>query len=754
MSIRHILIAVIGFICMPSAIAVDYSKSWFQPELEINKAPVCDHLIQYTKNVLSGESKDAYPRGFTIEEHQNRSVKINGKDVYLEEYIHRGCGGACERYQLMAASTPFPLEDEDPEFYSQRLSTSPPEGNFHFLSFQGKYFAFTYSGNENALFQLDEKSKWDKVCSVRITPSEQQIASTNGDFEKTKEILSRLRKLVGQLQQGAGECGSAQFYHRRTTRVTEEFGRLLYAPKLPPNKQGYRTSYDVELENLKLWSLQGIGEFESMKQFQAALEEAISELSNFYQVHFKWNKTQADSTADWALKYAIGSGFRFNTYKPFKTQEEILLRSAILENRPIAEIKSIDISAIDRSPDNSSYSKNVESVLNVAVQYPEAIQYLLESGFDPNHKNAFHKTPLMYAAQHNGITAAKYLIEHGAELNVGTYIPVNRCHYTLRTSNMSPLHYAVRYSDKAFIDMLLDEGASIYHNVSYLADKNGRRVEYPIDWLSRFENPLLIEQDKQHIEKRLKLPSDAERRKLSKSITVKGEQLYGKKDYVKAAIEFNNASSIDNSNYRAINNLALTLLKLGDKKGSLEASNRVIKSNQVAEKEKASAYFNSGLACEGAEDHGIYFNGNRFCERGSISEYVAAFMHYPTLSRGNMITERLLSKNDNHERKCVSNGKRFEAVYMLDYKKLAFIHSVPMEDELTDIAEISYSRKLKKVKKKPVLLKRDFMQDLKNGYYLSVYISNKIMLGDFEVAEGICTNQSTLLIPEIEYVRE
>lgn len=753
MPIRHFLLAVIGLISGPSAIAVDYSKSWFQPELEINKAPVCEQIIHYTKSVLSGESEDSYPTSFAVESHRNRSVQINGKDVYLEEYRYPGgCGGACERYQLMAATTPFPPQVEDRSFYEQLIATSPPKGNFHFLSLRGNYFAFTKDDNENVLFQLDENSHWDKVCAVRKTPSQLQIAGTNGDFEKTRETLNHLRELVGQLQRGAGDCGSSGTHRRWVMQVSEEFGRLLHAPKLELKMRVGDSSYENDLENLTLWSLQGIGEYDSLKQFQESMANALSELSRFYQLNFKWNKLQADTVADYALKYAISSGIRFYMYKPFKTQEEILLRRAILENRPIDEIKSIDLSDIDRSPDNSPYSQNAESVLNIAVQHPEAIRYLLESGFDPNHKNGFHKTPLMYAAQYNGFDAAKILIEHGAELNVGTFIPTDRCTYNLKTSNMSPLHYAVRYADRAIIDMLLDKGASIYHMVSYQADMLVSRVEYPIDWLSRFENPLLSEQDKQHIEKRLKLPSEAERRKLSNSINLQGEQLYGQKSYAEAAVKFSNASNVDNTNSRAINNHALTLLKLGDKEGSLEASRRVIRSATATKKEKASAFFNTGLACEGAQYYGIYFNGNRFCQAGAISEYITAYRLYPTASRAETITERLLSRNANDKRLCVSDGKRFVAIYKLDYKEIAFLHREPMEDELTDIFNLSRNRKSTEVIKEQVQLKRKVLYDLESGHYLSIYISSMGIMGDFEMTEGICTTESTQLIPESEYI--
>ena len=48
---------------------------------------------------------------------------------------------------------------------------------------------------------------------------------------------------------------------------------------------------------------------------------------------------------------------------------------------------------------------------------PEAVQFLLDRGADPNLQNKKGQTPLHYAAYNNNPKIAKYLIDHGADIN-------------------------------------------------------------------------------------------------------------------------------------------------------------------------------------------------------------------------------------------------------------------------------------------------------------------------------------------------
>src|SRR5262249_1526633 len=133
--------------------------------------------------------------------------------------------------------------------------------------------------------------------------------------------------------------------------------------------------------------------------------------------------------------------------------------------RPIDELRAIEVplNVIDGDDDDEgheNYYRFNESMLDAAVEYPEAVAYLLELGADPNKTNTFFKTPLMYAAQRNAAASAKLLLDAGGDPNAVTVWPEG-CHALTRAS-MTALHYAVRYASSAFVDLLLERGAVTY----------------------------------------------------------------------------------------------------------------------------------------------------------------------------------------------------------------------------------------------------------------------------------------------------
>ncbi|HFX6065138.1 TPA: ankyrin repeat domain-containing protein, partial [Klebsiella pneumoniae] len=155
------------------------------------------------------------------------------------------------------------------------------------------------------------------------------------------------------------------------------------------------------------------------------------------------------------------------------------LRQAILDHRPMADIRAADRSRTG-APD--------ADLLNLAVKYPKALRYLLDRGANPNTANSFGKTPLMYAAQYNQIQSAKLLLRAGADINAKTVVPPNDCSVSLHTINVTALHYAVRYSSAPLIKLLLANGAA-----AFKAQPNGytnvQPLGTPLDWLYHYSQP-------------------------------------------------------------------------------------------------------------------------------------------------------------------------------------------------------------------------------------------------------------------------
>lgn len=724
--------------------AVDYTNAWFKPELGVNESPICDELLAHTKEELSGTAKKRYPDVFSKEEpYRLNQVEINNQIIYLSNYTHPGCGGACERYQLLASTTPFPNRIENWDFYKKISKLSPPAvSNYSFLSAAGNYYIYSPNDTSNQLYQLQQDASWEKICTVATKPSNEQIDKIQAEYEATQSSLKELRGFVSGLRRGAGSCGSMRKHGRWAGRISEEFDRLLYAPRLKSkeSKRFNDSTYKIDIKHLEIWSLQGLSEFEAFSHFKNALLDSTGQLSSFYIENFGWEKAVSNEIADYAIKYAISSGISFYMYKPFKTQDEINLRKAILEKKPIGEIKKFNLDSIDKGENGKG-----ESILNLAITYPEAMSYLLDNGLNPNIKNAFDKTPLMYAAQYDGFEAAKLLIRAGAIVNTGTIIPNNNCSYTLRTSNMSPLHYAVRYSSKNLIDLLLSHDASIFFDVSSRA-KFPETIEYPINWLDKYENERLSTEDKAQVRSSLELPSEDELVKLAKKLNLEGEKLYAEKQIQVAKERFQESIQVDNNNIRALNNYALASLKLNDQKRSLQASSKVINSKESTDSQKSAAYFNIGLACEGAGEYGLRFDGRSYCRENVLEYFIKAFETKPSKSRSNAIVSRF-NKRNKSELACSAASERFEAFYKRG-KKFYFLHREPMAEQIEGSEGLFSNARQYEVSRSKFDLKRISTLDLKNGYFVSGYQSGSPVDNTIAFEEGVCSLLSARMLDE------
>ncbi len=740
---RYGLLILASLMFSQSVEAVDYTNAWFKPELEINESPVCEELLAHTTEELIGRAKNSYPDLFSKEDpYRLNQVDINNQIIYLSNYTHPGCGGACERYQLLTSSAPFPNIGESWDFYKEVSKLAPPAvSSYSFLSAGGNYYIYSPSETSNQLHQLQQDASWKKICTVTTKPSKTQIDKIQTAYQVTQSSLKELRGLVSGLRRGAGSCGSMRTHGRWAGRISEEFDRLLYAPRLK-SKESTRfndSRYEIDIKHLEAWSLQGLSEYEAFSNYKNALSDSTEQLSSFYTEGFGWEKAVSNEMADYALKHAISSGIRFYMYKPFKTQDEINLRKAILEKKPIGEIRKINLESTDKGESGKG-----ESLLNLAVTYPEAMSYLLENGFNPNIKNAFDKTPLMYAAQYDGFEAAKSLIEAGAIVNTGTIIPNDNCSYTLRTSNMSPLHYAVRYSSKDIIDLLLSHDASIFFDVSSRA-KYPETIEYPINWLDKYENERLSNEDKAQVRSSLELPSEAELVNLAKNLNLEGEKLYTEKQIQAAKERFQESIQVDN-NIKALNNYALAALKLNDQKRSLQASSKVINSKESTDSQKSAAYFNTGLACEGAGKYGLRFDGRSYCRENTLEYFIKAFETKPSKSRANAIVKRF-NKRDKTELACSAIGEEFQAFYKRG-EKFYFLHKEPMAEKIDGLEGLFSNTSEYEVSRSKFSLKRISTFDLKNGYFVSGYQSGTPIDDTIAFERGVCSLLSARMLSE------
>ncbi|MFC1537163.1 ankyrin repeat domain-containing protein [Pseudomonadota bacterium] len=653
----------------PSASVQNKESAWFLPSLQVNKHKICNELLSRVQDTfLSEESYSSiyYDNtqykyipvvGMTPVEYGSDTnvimeeidhgdewgalayqgtptVMIDGKKIYLHPYKHPGCGGACETYQLIAS------DQRQPANWGELTVTAIPSTSDYriYKAADGSFWSHSYDTSEGiAAYQLKKDGQWEKSCEIQTKPADAAI-SKDDDVQKVMDSLTDFKTSVFGITRGSGSCGSSNIDWRLRNAFESNLPIILYRPWAMRQVVYHYDIDDKVTVGLNDWSLMGLSEYQSHKEYLTRFDKTVLDIAEFYQRKLSLNKSSSIQLASDALATLANSAFSFSSYyEPIKTKEERDFRKAILEDLPFEEIKSIQYEIKNTGHDGG------ESLLSLAVLYPEALQYLLSKGLNPNHQNDFGKTPLIYAAQYNQPESVKMLLEAGADPNVKTTRPVNDCFYTIRTYNMTPLHYAVRYASPEIIKMLLDHGAATFIKVD-------NQREYPpsqetvSDWLIRYtrsgfeeKNPNIPDSRLDEVKSWIK-PTDLEApSEVANEYVLKAEELYQQRNVLKSYQLLGLALELQPDNERALSDMSLMALKNGKLGQSIEAGERLIKQSK-SDKLKANAWFNQGLACEEHESkrpddyfgyrYPLNYNGHRYCVNDAILPFYKAVKTY------------------------------------------------------------------------------------------------------------------------------
>jgi len=188
--------------------------------------------------------------------------------------------------------------------------------------------------------------------------------------------------------------------HWRLQRhVKEELERVLFRPWPLTQKGSYRGNsygyFDKTQENIQKWSLTGVSEFQSFSTYQSQLSKTVKSVSDFYERQFGWSKEESKAIGEEALTSSVSRGFSFSSmFDPQFSEGEEALRKKILERASLSDISSIEFNSDDIDSKTNRWSggpASQESILNIAVSYPEALEYLLKEGLDANKKMLLEK---------------------------------------------------------------------------------------------------------------------------------------------------------------------------------------------------------------------------------------------------------------------------------------------------------------------------------------------------------------------------
>jgi len=732
---------------------IKIDKAWYKPEL-INggDSKVCNVLFDdIKKHYVKREEKYlwwAYPIDSNKEKNgvldvvhleevmlpnldkpiSVQKIVVDGKEIiYSQKENHLSSGHAVfhlNAISLDAATKEFNEENIDEFLWRYSYKVFPVDKAYQepfmaLVKFSNSYYVLTMNreGDFFRLFLIKSKDDYKITCEIKTSPdSVDQVKNKLPKFTKLEQSAFEMLGNAG----GKHECGTmdAHGWHRNYMR--QAFKEALYRPWLSQLRAyPYQNGVEKLQESLDHWSTIGVWNYEIYQEYNSSFEPAKYELKEFYKQQFGLSDLQAEDMAMSVLQNALyvglGGGFNFN--------EEYQAAKLILSNGSLDEIKKlINKGSISRF--------DGEYILPVSIKRPDVLKYLLELGLNPDEKNIFGKTPLMYAAQYNQLDSAKYLLKSGADINTSTHEveSYQRCSYTISTHDVTALHYAVRYADMDFINIILDSGAQVY--------KEDSDELTPLDWLGQTfsQNSLLDEKDKEELRQKLAVTQSMMNEALNNNL--KGEEHYGRKDFDGAFEYFKKAVEVDKENIRALNNMAITSIKLGKQGEAAKYSQRVIKSG-VDEKQKSAAYFNYGRACKlersstGRDPAFLKYDGDYYCEEPVLYYQLKAYESEPTQTRADALIESMNNDEDIKWKHACSEGapsgldvayKVHWDVYLLadkGYTPSKVIYEKPNQNNAYQYSEFVIDRRVDLPNNKQIIVlsssgnfvKKEFMLD-------------------------------------------
>ena len=632
----------------------EQSSAWFLPSLAVNEQPICAEILRAEKTRFLAPDEPSRDLNGLLSIRRYGGTPVVDPDVetfandpyqlaltlpdkskafvYFSRYP--GCGGACETESVMIGAERHGAGRRPQRHQEASSSTTAASVEWRLYKAAGGDFYVRGVVDHHSLVYRATAGGWELSCDVPLRPKLE--GSDDPGVLAALQAIQFLKMARGQMSQGAGACGSLNAHWLADRRFADELEEALYRPWAAiesgdtfSSGASHRDYASVEAK-LQLWSLGGLVEYRAFAAYQVRLAQSIEALARFYAAKFGWPRPRAAEMATAAVKGAISRSFAFSSaYVPF-TAAEASLRRAILARRPVAEMRTIEIdfAGIDREGD--------DSILNVAIEHPEALRYLLEQGVSPNTGNAFGKTPLMYAAQYNRLEAAHLLLLAGADPNAATVPTPDTCYFTLGSSGVTPLHYAVRYASAPMIELLIKRGA-----VTFGATSGNLGSEYPIDRLNKHGAGAAADERNLNINPAkftellalLAVPSDAERQDIAAESVERARADYARGNAERAYRGLKVALIAQPDNKSALADLPLIALRAGHISTALRATERA---TQVFKDPPslAAAWFNRGLVCEHILARSLEFGG---CERDWIRPFVTAYTLQPTAARANKL---------------------------------------------------------------------------------------------------------------------
>ena len=354
------------------------------------------------------------------------------------------------------------------------------------LSAFGNYYLLDENADNDptapsTLYRIPKKGSPEPVCTVELFPEDLNSWQQRAGLEK---LLSDLRKMVGESGYCGGTLSGYSFGVLRQSILNAQF-RALFRPwaieHVPYND---RETVD---RRLALWATDGLWNWRVHQQFQDNEPKARTALLAWYTDEF--GIEDAGWVSDVVLDNLIRLHFSF-PQSPEGNLQPNELRYALLSGASVEDVARMLASRDMTSPTYQEGMAGTDSLLVLAVQHPELVQLLLDSGASVDRPNSFGKTPLMYAAQFGDAETLRILLAAGADPKAKT-IAVRGCTVLVKQGSRTALHYAAENAGLAVMKSLIQAGADVNARDN---ERSGNPDLWPIDYLDH--NTTLSDQER------------------------------------------------------------------------------------------------------------------------------------------------------------------------------------------------------------------------------------------------------------------
>lgn len=534
-------------------------------------------------------------------------------------------------------------------------------------------------------FEILEDGKLQPTCVI------QTKQTGENPLRKLKNVGALLETLAN-MTGGYGSCGTlAAGDSLLILFIPSTLEKVAYSPWKEVSK--YQKMHVRTLERfLQEWGYKGLWNYDVWTRYINVKDDAKEELKQYYIDTFGVDDTMAIKYADKAFFEILNAHFTFPE-GGYGRQLYDDLQKALLEGKSEQEIKPLMVGNW-QNPQIDLYGTELEATLFSALKTPKRVTFLIQAGADVNASNGFGKTALMYAAQYNLYETAEVLIKSGIDVNKQTFRSNEACTNTIGTQGVTALHYAVRYADARFIDLLVKNGAN-----KDIKDSAGKIA---FDWVDVFskENKYLSSDEVQHVKQLISPMSEDEKNKVIQKYVETARKAYIAKEYEKAASFYEKALLYDTQNTIVWSDLALVYFKIGAYNKAAKAAFKNMYNDKATSEQKAAAHFNMGMICNAAGDY-MYYEGQGYCVFSPFHDFLYADKERSTPDRAAKVLEMLrddyVPKSKHHHVLLESSDKNVKVIYA--YSRVYIFSHVPLSNEIRVVSQYKENTSVSAVQK-------------------------------------------------------